>query len=349
VTRRQAARGSATAAWLWLCACTEPNPYLPAAAGSDASTGTPIATDTGATTRATSTDDGGSSSDGEPSCADQGMACLSPAPAGFFGPFAWLERPTDAPLACAAPFARELVEAFSEISAPAADCDCDCGALTNASCGEASIDRHSGVSCAGAVQDTLDLDSACNVIPSPGWPSSTSFFFNAPPVVGGGCLPLPTVELEPAAFLTRHLACTGALSAAGCDPGQLCAPPPADPFHARWCVGQEGDVACPPDAGYDQRTLLYRDIDDQRGCQQCTCAVPPGPCEGSLVGLSLELDCSPVLAGVAPDDCVGDLAAPPIASVLYIEGSPPRACDPAVVVPTGDAAGVAPVTFCCMP
>jgi hypothetical protein len=354
VTRQRAARGPAIAAWLWLgpCACTEPNPYLPAAAaGTSTSTSTgDSSTTVPATGTGIGTDDGASSSGGEPSCTDQGMECVAAAPEGFFGPFAWLEGSTAAPLACAAPFERERAEAFSEISAPAAGCDCDCGALTNASCdGDAAVDRHSGVSCAGAVQDTLDLDPGCNPVGGLGWSSSTSFFFDAPAMVSGSCLPLLTVDREPATFLTRHLACMGALAAAGCEPGQLCAPPPADPFHARWCVGQEADIACPEDGAYTERTLLHRDIDDQRGCQPCMCTVPPGPCEGSSAVLATAADCSVIVSAVLPDDCVGGLGGSAVMGVFYVEGSPPRACDPAVVVPTGDAAGVEPVTFCCTP
>lgn len=333
-------------------ACTEPNPYLPAA---DASTGTSTSAASEGTTLVTvgttasaGTDDLGSgSSGGEPSCAERGMTCVAAAPAGFLGPFAWLERPADAPADCTAPFPRSLVEAFSELSAPAAACDCNCGPLTNADCGPAAVDRHSGVSCAGGVQNTLDLTGTCNVIAGVGWAANTSFFFDAPAVVGGGCLPLPSVELEPAAFLTRHLACGGMLEPEGCPQGQLCAPPPDDPFHARVCVWQEGDVACPEGSAFADRTLLHRAIDDQRGCEPCTCAAPSGPCEGTSAVLSTELDCSLITAAVPPDDCVGGLAGGTIRSVFYTEGNPPSACDPAVVVPTGDAAGTDPVTFCC--
>ncbi len=335
-----------------LVACTEPNPYLLAAdGGSSTSSGTSAASDAtmvadSGTTRVTDTGESVGSS-GAPTCADEGMTCVAVAPAGFAGPFAWLERPADSPTPCVEPFGELLVEAFSELSAPAASCDCDCGPLANAECGPASVDRHSGVSCGGAVQDTLDLEPGCNVVGGGGWSSSTSFFFDAPAVVGGGCLPLLTVDRPPAAFLTRHLACAGPLSGEGCPAGELCVPLPDDPFEPRSCVWREGDAACPEGSAYTERTLLYRDIDDQRGCEPCICTVPPGPCDGAVAVLSTAYDCSLNTAGVAPDDCVGGIGGMSIQSVLYDAGGPPEACDAAVVVPTGDAAGTDPVTFCC--
>lgn len=356
VTGLRSARGPAIAALVLAAlvlsvACTEPNPYLLAA---DASTGTSTSVAAESTTLATAgtaassgPDDTSSGSGGEASCAEQGMTCVAAAPAGFLGPFAWLERPADAPAECPAPFARSLVEAFSELSAPAASCDCNCGPLNNAECGPAAVDRHAGVSCAGGAQSTRDLTAVCNPIGGAGWAANTSFFFDAPEVVGGGCLPLPNVEVEPAAFLTRHLACAAALEPAGCPQGQLCAPPPDDPFHARVCVWQEGDVACPERSDYVERTLLHREIDDQRGCEPCTCAVPPGPCEGTSAVLSTAIDCSVNTAAVPANDCVGGLGVSSIQSISYAEGTPPAECDAAVIVPTGDAAGSDPITFCC--
>jgi hypothetical protein len=336
---------------LLLAACTEPNPYLPAAeagSGSSTSMGSDATTLTASsTTQAATQGPESSGSGGASTCAEAGMTCVAAAPAGFAGPFAWLERPADAPLRCPEPFGEPLVEAFSELSAPAAVCDCSCGPLGNADCGPVAVDRHAGVSCGGAVQDTLDLEPGCNVIGGGGWASSTSFFFDTPAVVIGGCLPLPSVERPPAAFLTRHLACAGPVTTAGCLTGELCAPLPDDPFAPRLCVWQEGDAGCPEGSAYAERTLLYRDIDDQRGCEPCTCTVPPGPCDGAVAVLSTAFDCSLNTAAVAPDDCVGGIGGINLQSVLYGEGVPPDACDPAVVVPTGDAAGTEPVTFCC--
>jgi hypothetical protein len=348
-----AARALAIAACVLLGACTEPNPYLPvgdAGSGASTSTGPSTSLATGEDTSGTDGDDATASGGGELPCIARGMICMEPAPEGFVGPFAWLERSVEVPpMDCAAPFDQPLFEAFSELSAPAATCECTCGPLGNAECGPASVARHSGVSCGGAVQDTLGLDPGCNQIAGVGWASSTSFFFDAPAVDGGGCVPLPSVEIEPAGFLTRHLACAGTLATDGCDAGRLCAPQPDEPYSASVCVLAEGDVACPEGSAYVDRTLLHRDIEDQRGCEQCACEVPTVPCEGTSLALSTALTCNSGLTGVPPDDCVGDIPGPILHGALFTEGTVPAGleCEPAVVVPTGEAAGIDPVTFCC--
>lgn len=350
--RGAAAGGPAIAACVLLCACTEPNPYLPVADESSGAS-TSVATGEGTSGTGSGSDDAtgtsSSSGGGEPACVARGMICVEPAPEGFTGPFAWLERPLEAPMDCAAPFDQPLLEAFSDLSAPAAECGCTCGPLGNADCGPASVDRHAGEVCGGAVQDTLDLARGCNLIDGLGWASNTSFFFDAPAVEGGGCLPLPSVELAPSAFLTRHAACEGALAAEGCEGGQLCAPRPDDPYHASVCVLAEGDVACPEGSAYVDRTLLHRGIDDERGCAPCTCTVPSVPCEGTSLALSTAFNCSAGVTGVPPDGCVGAITGPTIHSALFTPGTVPAdlECEPAVVVPTGDAAGIDPVTFCC--
>lgn len=344
---RRAARGPAIAAWVLLGACTEPNPYLPATgASSTAGSETdpePGPTSTTNTSSSGGTDDGTVSSGGESACTAEGMACVAAAPAGFAGPFAWLERPHDVRMACTAPFEEELVEAFSQISAPAAACACSCSDYSNGGCGSARLERHFTAACAGSATG-IDLVAGCNVIAEPGWVPSSGFYFDAP--VEGGCVPLPSHELAEAEFLTRHLACGGAPLGAGCPAGQVCAPLPGDPFYPRLCVWQEGDVACPAASVYGERTLLYRTIQDQRGCEQCTCSLPSA-CEGARARLSTDTDCNPLTEEVPPDGCEGNLGGTNIRSVLFEEGTPPRACEPAVVVPTGDAAGGEPLTFCC--
>ncbi len=326
--------------------CTEPNPYLPASSSGAGSSGSSGGTrDEGSPPTETEAEPSSTSHGGETSCASQGHSCIAPPPQGFAGPVAWIERPAGAPLeACPEPFGLAVVVAFSELSAPPAQCNCACGAIGNAGCGDASIVHLTG-SCAGAVQDTRALAPGCNVVGGAGWTSSSGFQFD-PPLGEGGCIPLPSVERPPATFLTRHTACAGSFSSEGCAFGKLCVPTPSDPFHARWCVWRAGDVSCPGD-DYPVRTVLYDEIEDERGCEQCTCAVPSEPCTGAAMVLSTATNCASGLHEVPPGTCEDDLGGPNIAGVLYVEGDPPRACEPAAVVPKGEATATEPVTLCC--
>lgn len=342
---RRAARASAVLACVLPWACTEPNPYLPRADGTGTS-GTGDAGVTSSTTSAAGTLGAEESTGaGQGACTGPGSACVAVAPAGFEGPIAWLERPSESPLPCPAPFEDERVEAFSELSAPASSCACTCGGYSNGGCG-GRLERHLSAACAGPLVG-IDLSPGCNVLGGVGWVDSSGFEFEA--TVEGGCIPLPSSELPPAAFLTRHLACGAAeISAAGCEDGRVCLPVPVDPYRPQLCVWQEGDVACPEEGDYTARILLYRSIDDQRGCEACTCSLPAA-CEGAMVSLSTDTDCNPVVADVSPDTCDGIVDSGSIRSVLLEEGTPPQACQPALVVPTGEAAGAEPLTMCCTP
>lgn len=331
-------------------ACTEPNPYLSGfdSRGSEGSSTGTSGAETGTSSSMPTGSGDGSSSGGEPSaCGDQaGLRCVPEAPEGFMGPFAWLEHSlAGTQPSCPAPFPEPLVEAFSDISAPAARCACDCGPFANGSCdGPASVDLHAAMECGGDPTPQA-LMPGCNPLPGPGWSASASYFFDAPPIQGGGCLPLPDVDRTPASFLTRHLACAGSFEAAtGCAPGQQCMAVPGDPFQALACVGQEGDVECP--AEYPERTVLYRDLDDQRSCQPCTCAKPTGPCEGATVVLARD-GCATFAGSIMADSCVSGPGGPNLTALLYAPGMPIGECEPAVVVPVGDTSGTDPVTFCC--
>lgn len=342
----------------WLVACTEPNPYLDTAteststgeASGSSSTTEPEPGSSSSTTATTTTGEDGSSS-GEPplGCTDLGMECVPAPPEGFEGPFAWLEHElVGARPSCPAPFDQPLVEAFSNVSAPAASCMCGCGPFTGANCdAEATLERYGAAACGGGVLATevLDPTPACNLLPGGGW-SGGSLFFDAPAMAGGGCTPQPDVELDPAVFLTRHLACAGTFADMGCGLGELCAPAPEDPLAPRWCVWQAGDVAC-PEGPYGERSVLYQDIDDGRGCEPCTCSPPTGPCMDALAVFSPNLDCSMPPGGIAADTCVPTAGL--VRSVIYNPGTPAGSCTAAVVMPIGDAAGTDPVTFCCTP
>lgn len=340
---------------LVVTACTEPNPYLDptqstgTTAASSSSTGPNPDPSSGPTTStSTGTQDDSSSGPPPPACADMGMECVPAAPEGFSGPFAWLEHELDdgARPSCPAPFDEPLVEAFSTVLAPAAGCGCDCGAYSGGTCPTmASVEYTAGAAC-GAVTATQNLGQTCVTLPGGGWSSLGSYYADVPPVQGGGCLALPEVVLDPAVFLTRHLACGGSFPAMGCAEGELCAPPPTDPLAPRWCVWQAGDVAC-PEGPYGERTLLHQGIDDTRGCEPCTCAKPTTPCQNTSVVVSTSTNCSILTGALLPNVCTNGFGGAALRSLIHNPGTPAGSCTPAEVVPTGDAAGSDPVTFCC--
>ena len=246
--------GAAAFVLLLLTGCTEPNPYLEddgsaADSGSVTSTGpsmdssgsapTPSPTNTGTTT----TGNNGSDT-GELGCADQGMECIAAAPTGWTGPFAWLEADASRTVGCEAPFEDMQTQVFSDLDAPAASCDCTCGALEGAVCSGGQMIYHTGSNCGGLPQPAVNLNPSCNPHGGAGWDISGSFEFVPPTVTSGSCDPEPVVEIPDADFTTQHLACGSTFAEADCGAGQLCAPSPSDPYYPRWCVGHSTSPSC---------------------------------------------------------------------------------------------------------
>ena len=334
-----------------LVACTEPNPYLAAQledAGTEPSSGTTGADSTGGPGPGSgSTTEAGS---GEPrGCEQAGMQCIEAAPDGWEGPFAWREALLElSGVVCLAPWDRPLTEAFTDIMAPAAECDCECGPLVGASCGGATMSYYLGSGCMGPSLSPFALEPGCNDATSP-WPIEGSFAYSPPTVVDGACMAQPTEIIEEPRFLSRHLACGATLSAVDCGAGRLCAERPEDPYAPRWCVWHEGDLACPEGSAYLEPRRLYRGIDDHRDCQTCECPVPPGPRPGNSLQLANSADCMGTSAGSVPaGGCSEGLGSLDVAAVSHAPGTlPADECTPSVVTPIGTAVGSEPVTFCC--
>lgn len=289
-----------------------------------------------------------------PTCEDEGNTCISAAPEGFEGPFAWLtEANNEDPAACPEPYGAVGTEAFSGLVAPAAECGCDCGGLVGASCTAGFVRRYTSSVCAGAIASSLTLPPGgdCATLLS-SWPDSHYYEFIVPQLNGGSCNEEPSVVVTPAAYATREVACSAELDSSGCEATELCAPTPQDPFPSIWCVWADGDVECPADSAYTQKAVVHRSFDDGRACSECECELPSGPCSGASATLRTSSSCSGGFsAGILPTngDCFDALSVGSINAVSYSDGDVPAGaeCTGNNPVPTGQAVPSAPVTYCC--
>jgi hypothetical protein len=332
---------------LLLVGCTEPNPYLSRfQTDTEASTGETSGGVTPTTGGTTVGDPDSGSSGTSSACEAAGMACIESAPEGWLGPFAWMERSAEVePVSCAPPWDQPLVEAFSDIFAPAARCTCECGPYGAGSCGSASVIHYQGAGCMGAVEDSLELSPMCNEL-APAWGSLGSFWFEAPVTEGGGCVPVLSAMMQDASFLSRHLACGGGLVSLDCGPGRQCASTPGEPFYPRWCIAQLTEADCP--AGpYTERERLYRALEDDRDCEPCSCSPPMQTCLGASAVLSTLDQCMIVDTPLVSNGCVEGPGGASFVGIGYSPGAALGQCTPSAAVPSGEAAGIEPVTFCC--
>ncbi|MEM9458174.1 MAG: hypothetical protein AAGF11_28625 [Myxococcota bacterium] len=328
-------------------ACTEPNPYLPAGTSTTATgnPGTPP-TPPSSTTVPPALDSSDTTADVS-ECVAAGMECIARAPEGWAGPFAWLERPVAQPIACAAPWDEPLIEAFSEISAPAARCGCECGSFIVGNCLPGSVTHYEGAGCVGDVLDITELEPGCNVLQPP--ESSTGSFRFESPITRGVCGVIPSMTLEEPSFLNHHVACGGQPLPLACPNAMWCVPRPDDPFYPRVCIWHEGDQDCPAGGPYSESQRLFRSIDDSRDCMPCSCTLPRGPCVDTSLSLAAAPDCSNTFGSLDPDGCTAVVMGEQISGYLYEPGLASGECEPSAVVPIGNAAGAEPLTFCCTP
>lgn len=122
------------------------------------------------------------------------------------------------------------------------------------------------------------------------------------------------------------------------------------------CEMQLGKTSC-DDKAWPNNIIFYRDVDDQRRCDTCTCGPPVGSqCSASisvykdgadmcasppLLTLTVESD-TPKCGDTPIDTALGSKSA---GTVTYIPGT----CQPSQVTATGTVNEVDPVTFCCQP
>ncbi|MEM6293618.1 MAG: hypothetical protein AAGA54_20255 [Myxococcota bacterium] len=301
--------------------CTAPNPFIEGEDGAEGSSsgsstdpstsGSPTGDPTTATSTSTSAEPTTSSTTdpdttvdetdevtGDPTTDDtsgpalcEGDAlCVANPPAGWSGPVVWVDVPIAEDVACPDLFPDPAFEAFDDLQAPPAQCECSCADALNVGCADPVLEYHAGDSACVSVNTDYDISAfgSCNT--SPNQSSGQYWEVQDPGVTGGSCAPMAEVSVPEASWTSRSLVCGGASLVGGaCDSGETCLPTPPEGFEARVCVWQAGNLECP--TGFDDgRFVRHAEIDDSRACDECTCGNPTGECNGSVV-LWAESDC----------------------------------------------------------
>lgn len=293
------------------------------------------------------TDDGpGATGDDGPLCPGT-RECVPQAPEGWSGPGAMTEALSHEPRPeCPANFPEPLVEANSGLPTAPAACECDCMPSENAECAtEAQLTAYSSADCAGSATVINVQANAC--LGAGNIAGGSSYRLPEIDVVSGTCAPIDIVDTPAAVFDSAVTICGGAqLDPNGCGNTELCAPKPSN--GAQVCIWREGEDECPE--SYPNGTMLYRDLEDTRGCEPCSCGTAQGSCEDAHVRISQRLTsnlCAALLMEVPADgSCTGTLAAEPDGALLGL-GTPTASCPPSEGVATGEVAGVDPITVCC--
>jgi hypothetical protein len=238
------------------------------------------------------------------------------------------------------------------VTAPDASCSsCTCGVAQGA-CGGPDLALYAGSLC-NTLPMSADVPGVGCIDLIPNLNGGYQSVRGGPPMpaLAGSCQALGgAADVRPPAFADAALLC-GASVLGHCSSGDVCAPAPADPFRAKLCIAQGGDVACPP-GPYTLASTVYASIDDTRGCTSCACSGPQGvDCSGITVFYSDDA-CTDVLGQAThdgnPNDCSPLAPNQGIGSVEYMPTAP-GTCSPGGGAATGSAVPAMPVTVCCLP
>jgi hypothetical protein len=279
----------------------------------------------------------------DPVCQGAGYTCTPPAPTGWNGPVAWFTAAGDTIPSCAAPYVTQGSGGHEGLNAPAAQCSCGCTGPSGVQCNSVSVNYYSDTSC-GSSSGSAGLPTNFCVSNGSGQSvagQSTATSYN------GTCGSSPTKTIPPTSWTNSDAVCTynAPTDTGGCNSGALCMQQPPSGAHAKACVWQNGDVAC-PGAGYATKTTFYGGIDDQRNCSTCTCTASAGKCDAQITVYTQPGCSSGSMLGISTDGVCHQFSG--LSAIAGSISVTPGTCGAGGTGgPTGVASATGPVTVCC--
>ncbi len=288
--------------------------------------------------------DAGIQLDAGPVCGGENV-CIE-VPSEWIGPVALFEADTVAELPdCEGTFPEELATLGGDIVG-ADTCACECGDMQGLTCGPALISEttQSVAGTCPSFPTNCQSPAICNVEIPPGTlliPTShlgKSFTSKKGAVLEGSCeAPTATGTLT-SQFQKRARLCQANAIGDSCEQGQACAPSlPEEAGEA--CIVHTGDIECPENTPYTQKTLFFEGIDDQRQCESTSCSCSEADtCKGDVL--------------MAQNSVVGCFTVDTLSNNFYVwtSNTSSTSCGTSgQAAPSGDLTGVSPTTVCCQP
>ena len=278
-------------------------------------------------------DDGADSTTGTEVECDEGNVCTPLPPDGWEGPLVALLGTGSAP-SCPDDAPEQRLVAHSGLSAPAAQCGCEC------SPSQCDIEVYAGL--AGGCAEDLPISLSagmCQELVVGGISADTTI--SSPEV---GCTPLESAEISPPQWTDEVRLCEG--PSTSCSGGSCV---PSLGLGAGVCIYRDGEHTCPL-SGYTQAFTFHRGLEDDRGCSPCSCgeggscvvsAYDNASCQGVPFFESvLDAPTCTVIGEVVPEGVTT------AGMTIEPEGG---ACEALGADAIGDASPVEPLTLCCLP
>jgi hypothetical protein len=260
-------------------------------------------------------------------------ACVAVAPSGWSGPFALSK---DA--GCTGSFTTEEVVLHADLTAPPAECDCNCTPTVTCP-NHVNYTGYTAAGCAGSGATSNLAFTTCKT-PTGAYQSSSVQL----PAAVGQCTALIDKNVPEASWGTTHRLCKGAPEDGQCsDPGQVCLPKDGGDL----CISHADSIECP--SSYPNKLEYFQSLADTRGCPSaCGCTPGGTPQCVSNAFLFPGLACTatppptePLLSGGA------NVCSPNAQYVGTPVVSKPGTCTGDTVTPIGAATPTGAVTVCC--
>jgi len=295
------------------------------------------------------TDDDG---DDDIDCADadcSGFTCVPPPPEDWsYGAVAVVTAGDSLPDCLAGwPTASD---AQAGLLADPAQCDCSCGSPT-VTCTLAATVYFDSASCSnwGPQENwTPSSNGACDQLGAVSF-SDPNDGLEAEPVsvASASCDAIDgNHAVPPTAWSYAARICADPPEGGGCEGSDVCVPTTAAPFTT--CIHRSGDQDCP--APFDDKTLLFGGVDDQRGCD-CSCGAPSGAsctAQTAIHGWSTSCQGSSPFTLTHDGSCQG-VVGPFAGGSMQYTATPSGGPCPVNAQPAGEASGTQPRTVCCLP
>ncbi len=286
----------------------------------------------------TSGDEESGSSGGPQDPCGPGRACLGPPPLGWMGPIAIAKGDTPESLpSCSDPYPGNDLARYEGFSDPGpAECECTCG--LEASACQMYAYTGAGTACTSMLNYGTE---GCYTLPTP--VSNGGIYIYSFPNGVSACNQQASENVPPIPWEAIVKGCTGGYSDEVCDLNdRICYKRPAEGFEQQICYIAQGDLPCPPNTDYVEKTIRYSNFSDNRGCTNCQCGqlnyclesynyYTTADCSGSPAGSVGNAQCTTGISAAAVEFDFTDASCP----VLSMSE------------PEGEAMPIDPWTYCC--
>lgn len=264
--------------------------------GGETSEGTSTSDETGDGSQ--SSDDTDSSEEssqetGDSDICSDGWQCVASPPPGWIGPTTIWQDDAGIPAPpCGTLYPDREEIAHSVLDEGRFECTCGCepsGALCEDADVWKYIDPNGSDLCEDATEKIYELGhNECQNFERGDFWMEEYLVLHQLALTGGTCTPRSTSEIDTPTWERQTLMCNydGPVEPRDCTAGNSCIPPIPSEFNSSICIHAQGDLQCPIGLPYQNRSVHYSNLLDERACTPCQCGALEGECNGEIVARS---------------------------------------------------------------